>query len=224
MQKILCVEDSSVTAQLLKTLLSGYDVTIAKSLQEARASLAKDKFSLLLLDIELPDGTGFELMAELGDNVRFTPVIFLTGRLDFASKASAFALGADDFIVKPFDPKDVRLRIDSKLRKMAVLEQRDQILTIGNLVCNVQEQRLHKKDGGQSIDLTSLEFRIFRLLATAPNKIFTRPEILERVWGQTISVTERAVDVHISNLRKKLEGTGVNIDAIVGTGYRIIST
>lgn len=221
MHKILCVEDAPDTLLILKTTLAGYDVATARSLQEAKALLHKERFSLVLLDVELPDGTAFEVMSEFASTLKNIPVIFLTGKTDFATKVSAFSMGADDYIVKPFDPKELRLRVDSKLRK--VIAQNDDILQIGPLTCNVQEQRLYKQESREAIDLTSLEFRIFHLLAKTPNKIFSRSEVIDRVWGQSISVSERSVDVHVSNLRKKLEGTGVTIEAVIGSGYRVLA-
>ncbi len=221
MHKILVVEDAPEILLILENVLQGYDYLFATSLKQAQDLLARTQFSLVLLDVELPDGNAFDFMATAGDKFRGAQVIFLTGRGDLASKASAFSLGADDYIVKPFDANELKLRIDAKLRKFAATANQQSIMRLGRLVCNLQEQRLFKNDTGQMIDLTFLEFRIFRLLAGTQNKIFSRAEILDRVWGHSISVTDRVVDVHISNLRKKLAGTGVNIEAVIGTGYRL---
>ena len=221
MYKILVAEDSVETLFIIEQMLDGYDVTLTKSVKEAREALKHNSFALILLDISLPDGSGFEIIVELGEAVKTTPVLFLTGKTDFASKVSAFSLGADDFIQKPFDPKEIRLKIDSKLRRLNSEQEKQSVLKIGDINCHVQEQRIYHQVGHTQIDLTSLEFRIFHLLAKAPNKIFTRTEILERAWGSTINVTERAVDVHISNLRKKLHDTHVTIEAVIGSGYRV---
>ena len=221
MHKILCVEDAPEVLLILENVLRGYDYLFATNLKQAQELLARTQFSLVLLDIELPDGNAFEFMANSGEKFRGAQVIFLTGRKDLASKASAFSLGADDYIVKPFDPNELKLRVDAKLRKFAANANQLSIMRLGRLVCNLQEQRVFRGDTGQMIDLTFLEFRIFRLLAGAQNKIFSRHEILDRVWGHSISVTDRVVDVHISNLRKKLAGTGVTIEAVIGTGYRL---
>ncbi len=221
MYKILCVEDAPEILLILESILQGYDYLFATTLKQAQDLLARTQFSLVLLDVELPDGNAFEFMASNSDKFRGAQIIFLTGRSDLASKASAFSLGADDYVVKPFDAHELKLRVDAKLRKFAANANQLSIMRLGRLVCNLQEQRVFKNDTGQMIDLTFLEFRIFRLLAGAQNKIFSRPEILDRVWGHSISVTDRVVDVHISNLRKKLAGTGVTIEAVIGTGYRL---
>lgn len=224
MNRILCVEDSKDTAMLIGEALSGMPVVFASTLGEALNLAGRESFELYIIDIELPDGTGFELLSALSDKARAKPILFLTGRQDFSSKVSAFSLGADDFISKPFDPKELRLRVEARLKKHRMLDDENSTLTFGDVICSAQEQRLRKKSDGTAIDLTSLEFRIFRLLASAPNKIFTRDEILHRIWTDSISVSHRTVDVHMSNLRRKLADTGVTIETIIGTGYRITLT
>lgn len=223
MHKILCVEDSQETIHILENALAGHHLAFATTVSQALNILNNDHFSMMLLDVELPDGNGFEVLAVSAERLKNTPVIFLTGRRDFASKVSAFSLGADDFIEKPFDPKELKLRVDSKLRKMSANQQQgEESYKVGNLVCNPQEQRIYTDQAeNKFIDLTSLEFRIFYLLSRTPNKIFSRAEILDRLWGNSYSVSERAVDVHISNLRKKLLKTNVGIEAVISSGYRI---
>lgn len=221
MNRILCVEDSKDTILLLEEALAGHPVAFASTLKDALAMIGRESFDLFLIDIELPDGTGFELLSSLSEKAKTKPILFLTGRQDFSSKVSAFSLGADDFIIKPFDLKELRLRIESRLRKSRQRDDENSTFSFGNVVGSTQEQRIRMKSDGTSIDLTSLEFRIFRLLANAPNKIFTRDEILHRIWTDSISVSHRTVDVHISNLRRKLANTGVTIETVIGTGYRV---
>jgi len=221
MNRILCVEDSKDSLLLLEEALAGHPLAFATTLREALNLVSRESFDLYLIDIELPDGTGFELLSALSDKARTKPILFLTGRHDFSSKVAAFSLGADDFIVKPFDLKELRLRIESRLRKSRMRDEENSTFSFGNVIGSTQEQRIHKRSDGTSIDLTSLEFRIFRLLANAPNKIFTRDEILNRIWTDSISVSLRTVDVHVSNLRRKLAETGVTIETVIGTGYRI---
>lgn len=222
MDRILCVEDAPDVLMILEATLGKPRLTVATTLKDAYTLLQDQKFSLVLLDIELPDGNGLEIMASLNDRLADTPVILLTAKKDFASKASAFSLGADDFVVKPFDPRELKLRVESKLKKIASAAEDRDSFRVGPLVCRLQEQRLFIDGNRRPVDLTSLEVRILHLLSRAPNKIFSRSEILDRVWGDSISVTERAVDVHVSNLRKKLAGSGVGVEAVIGTGYRII--
>ncbi len=223
MQKILCVDDAPDVLLMMEQIFQGYDYSLASSLKQASGLVDRTKYSVILLDVELPDGSGFDFMTSQPSRLSGSQVIFLTGRGDIASKASAFSLGADDYVVKPFDPAELKFRVDAKLRKAATNANQQAILRVGNLTCNLQDQTVCKTESGQPLDLTFIEFKIFRLLASTPNKIFSRSEILDRVWGHAISVTDRVVDVHISNLRKKINDSGVSIEAVIGTGYRIIN-
>lgn len=223
MEKILCVEDGEDTLLLLAATLDSHQLIFARTLKHAIQCLTSEVYSLVIIDVDLPDGSGLEVLAATSEQLRGTPIIFLTGKSDFATKVSAFSLGADDYIQKPFDPKELRLRVDSKLRKTAHLRRDDTSFKMGPVTVNVQEQRIYSSDAcSKPIELTSLEFRIFQLLARTQNKIFSRDEILDRVWGNSFAVTDRAVDVHVSNLRKKLAGTGVTIEAVIGSGYRVL--
>lgn len=224
MFNILCVEDTPETRVILEATFSEYpfyQLQFAESMKSAIELIERERFSFILLDIELPDGSGLDIYASCADLIRDVPVFFLTGRQDFAAKAAAFSLGAEDFIVKPFDPRELRIRVDAKLRRHLSAQKQTSVLRIGDFLCHNEEQRLTLRQTGAAIDLTALEFRLFSLLAKAPRKVFTRTEILDRVWGQTVSVTDRSVDVHISNLRRKLPGTSVQIEAVIGAGYRL---
>lgn len=223
MQKILCVDDAPDVLLMMEQIFQGYDYSLASSLRQASGLVDRTKYSVILLDVELPDGNGFDFLTTSVGRLNGSQIIFLTGRNDIASKASAFSLGADDYVVKPFDPTELKFRVDAKLRKAASAATQQSLLRVGGLICNLQDQTVCKTDSGAPLDLTFIEFKIFRLLATTPNKIFARSEILDRVWGHAVSVTDRVVDVHISNLRKKIMECGVTIEAVIGTGYRILS-
>lgn len=221
MRPLLCVEDTPDTRLILKATLGAYPLQFASTMKEAVECLNSEQYSLVLMDIELPDGNGLEIFASFAEKLKGVPFIFLTGRLDYAAKAAAFSLGAEDFVVKPFDPRDLKLRVEAKLRKVQSAAPGAQDIRVGDLQCLLEEQKLVKQSTGETIELTGREFRMFYLLAKNPNKVFTRAEILERIWGESVSVTDRAVDVHISNLRKKLSGSSVTVEAIVGSGYRL---
>lgn len=118
MFKILCVEDSSDTIAILATTLEEHQVIFGKSVAEAQRFLQEDRFDLLLLDVDLPDGNGLEILATIQNKIHDMGVICLTGKQDFGSKVSAFSLGADDFVQKPFNPLELKLRVDGKLRKI----------------------------------------------------------------------------------------------------------
>lgn len=221
MAKILCVEDAPDTVAILQILLKDHSPTFVSSLLEARRLLETRTYQLLLLDVNLPDGTGIDLMTQIYSEQKGIDVVFLTGRKDLETKATAFSLGAEDFIAKPFDPIDLKLRIDAKLRKRERSQLQNNQLKIGQLALYLDEHRAVNTQTNQTLDLTTLEFRLLALFIRTTQKVFTRPEILDRVWGTAVSVSERAVDVHVSNLRKKLAGTGVTISSVVGAGYRL---
>ncbi len=221
MFRILCVEDASEMVEILTTTLENHQLTFASTVKDALRLLDSMSFSLMLLDVALPDGSGFEILAHLQGTQKSIPVICLTGKKDFGSKVSAFSLGADDFIQKPFDPRELKLRVDAKLRKTEGSKQAQDFLRIGDLISSAEEQRLRRSSDDRCIDLTTYEFRIFHLLARTPNKVFKRDEILSRIWTDSLSVSDRTIDVHISNLRRKLQGTQVTVETVIGTGYRI---
>lgn len=222
MHRILCLEDSEDSILMIKLSLEGYHLVFARTLEEASRIVKTETFSLLLVDIKLPDGSGIEFVSRLPSRLKEVPVVFLTASGDFSHKVSAFTLGAEDFLSKPIDPRELKLRIDSKLRKAVGDKEKQSTFSVGDLVCSPDEQVVCIKGQTKSIDLTSLEFRIFRLLAKEPKRVYSREEILNRVWSHNVAVSDRTVDVHISNLRRKLKDSTIQIDSVVGSGYRIL--
>lgn len=221
MSRILCVEDSTDTLEILAVVLQHHELTFAHSVREALRLVDTESFLLMILDVELPDGSGFEVLAHCQGRAKALPVICLTGKKDFASKVSAFSLGADDYIQKPFDPRELKLRVDSKLRKVRDSKRERNALRVGDLIFSVEDQRVRHATGNKPLDLTTHEYRILYLFARTPQKVFMREEILNRVWSDSVSVTDRTVDVHVFNLRRKLQGSLVTIETVVGTGYSL---
>lgn len=168
----------------------------------------------------MPDGSGLEILAHLQEHSQSIPVICLTGRKDLASKASAFSLGAEDFIEKPFNPLELKMRVNARIRKYSEKKNFSQELEIGELRLSSAEQTVLTKSG-KNISLTTHEFKILNMFANAPKRIFTRDEIIHRVWRDSVSVNDRAVDVHISNVRRKISGSKVFIKAVIGRGYKL---
>jgi DNA-binding response OmpR family regulator len=222
MGRILCLEDAEDMNLIIGNALEGLPVVFARSVEEARNYAGNEDFSLFLVDIHLPDGTGFDFIEGLSPQQKAKPILFLTGKQDFASKLAAFTLGADDFIVKPFDRRDLRLRVESKLRRQANSVDERRQFTIGNLLCSPEEQSISKQGDFSKIELTSIEFRLFLMLSHEQARIFSREQILNRVWTDDITVSDRTVDVHISNLRRKLSGSRVHIETVIGSGYRLL--
>ncbi|HVK62614.1 MAG TPA: response regulator transcription factor [Bdellovibrionales bacterium] len=225
MAKILVVEDSSESYQLIHRMLSGSaHLDWAKTQKEAAALLEKKEFDLILLDVVLPDGDGYQLcsLIQAHEKWNLTPIIFLTAKNSVSDRVLGFAIGADDFVSKPFDALELKARIDSKLRKRErALNDLDNI-RIGALEINKSSQRVFVSENGESrqLDLTPLEFKILLLLASKPNVVVTRDEILDSVWGKNVHVYSRSVDTHMSKLRKKLEEHSHYISSVHGSGYR----
>ena len=224
MNRLLYVEDSAEVSMILAATFADFQCRHAKTIAEARESLASEDFDLLLLDIELPDGSGLDLFAELKDHQVQTPAIFLTGKDDMPTKAKAFKLGADDFVKKPFSPEELKLRVEAKIENQRRIIQNQVELRFGDVVCKLAEQKAYivGHNGPTALDLTLIEFRILLLFMREPEPVHSRKQIVERAWSQGTNVTERAVDVHVSNLRKKLKSSKLEIEAVPGEGYCLL--
>ena len=226
MQKLLLVEDSIEIQTLVKKALALPDlvVMIASTISQATDLLAENGFQLILLDIQLPDGDGLEFCSRLqGQNqTREIPVIFLTGREEISTKLAAFSLGAEDYIVKPFNPLEFRARIQAKLKKIQDKKSTDNTLTHGPLTLNLPVMKAYVIEAAQSrdLELTPLEFKLLFHLASSLDQVYSREQILSTVWGQGVHVFDRTVDTHIAGLRKKMGAHAPHVEAVPGIGYR----
>lgn len=224
---VLVVEDSEEYRKLIARSLSHLRLIMAETVDEAFRCLETNDVSLILLDIQLPGRDGYSLLSELRAG-RFgieIPVLCLTGRSQVTDKVTAFSLGADDYILKPFDPLELRARVDSKLVRMKVRTEKDELLHIGDLRVDKARHRVWKEGEGkdQEIELTQTEFKILCCLGRRPGQVLTRDQMLVAAWGEDARVLERAVDVHVCSLRKKL-GKSVTIQAVPSVGYKIVSS
>lgn len=222
MSKVLFVEDNEETQKIFKEIFSDLDVTICSTCAEGEQHLKKNHFDVVVLDLNLPDGNSHDLMKSHEEYLKGSSVLILTAQNHFDDKETAFKHGALDYLQKPFNPKELRLRIMSHLNKHKALASESNLLRVGSLICNLEEQKLYvNSTASEPMELTVYEFRIFKILAKEPNKIFSRNYLLEKIWGNTVAVTPRTIDVHISNLRKKLQNTNVEIISKQGSGYLI---
>ncbi|MGE0614444.1 MAG: response regulator transcription factor [Bacteriovoracia bacterium] len=230
MYHILVVEDGADTRLLLKKALSGIaaELHFAETLEAARAELTQIRPHLIILDIELPDGDGLQFCSELQAQGDFTDVayLFLTGQKSTPQKVAAFAMGAEDFIEKPFNPVELKARVEARLRKLAQRLREEQVLVRGDLTLNATSHRAFLKGpkGEESIALTPREFRLLFYLARHEDHVLTRDQILSAVWGDAAQVFDRTVDTYISNLRRKLKTASSYLEAVPGTGYRFTTT
>jgi DNA-binding response OmpR family regulator len=223
MKSILLIEDNAEIRILVEASLEPLRVVPVGTIAEARSILDREEFQLIILDLGLPDGDGLKFMTELSTKSS-TPVFILTGKSDTANKVIAFSLGVEDFITKPFDPVELRARVNAKLRKFESQQDEREIIRIKDLSIHLARQRVYLvKDTNQQeeIALTSLEFKLLTTFARAPEIVFSRDQLLDQVWGSATHITDRTVDTHIGHLRKKIANSNVRIETVINEGYRL---
>ena len=222
---VLAVEDSLEAARLVERAVAGaVRLRWVRSLAAAREALAEERPDVVLLDLCLPDGEGFELCSELRSAAATSdlPILFLTARGNTADKLAAFSLGADDYLVKPFHPLELRARVDALLRRARAAARSVKLLRLGDLEIDFSRLRvtIAGPDRPIQVALTAHEFRLLGHLATHADHVFSRGQLVAAVWGGTI-VSTRTVDSHVSNLRRKLGRCGLNLESVRGVGYRL---
>jgi len=229
-EAILIVEDEEDIRELVSynLLKEGYQVAGVGTGEEALQAVEKKPPDLILLDIMLPRLDGLGVCRNLKNDPRFEsiPIIMLTAKGEEADVVAGLNLGADDYITKPFSPKVLLARVRAVLRRAAA--ERDQLLEEESaeeeeLVrgpLHIHYGRHEVLVGGRKVDLTATEFRLLWFLAQRPGWVFTRQQILDNLHGDECAVTERAVDVQIVGLRRKLGAAGNQIETVRGVGYR----
>lgn len=217
--KILLVEDNESIILGLEYLLQqeGYRVQTARNVREAAAAVRENAPDLILLDIALPDGNGFEFCREVKRKWNF-PVIFLTAREEEADVVKGLDLGADDYIIKPFRNRELISRIKSVLRRNG---KGNSLLKCRDIVLDLESGKASK--GGEELNLTRLEYRILSTMLAYPDKLFTREEILADIWDISGNyVNDNTLSVTMKRIREKLGDTeGEIIKTVRGIGYRI---
>lgn len=218
---ILVAEDDVNVAELLRLYLAkaGNTVRIAPDGLEALRLFRDKKPDLVILDIMLPFLDGWEVCREIRRESD-TPIIMLTARGQSGEKILGFELGADDYIVKPFDPQELMARVRAVLRRAKPAAGQD--LTVRHPGLTVDLSRYRAEVDGQPVDMTPKELELLHFLAAHPNQVFSREQLLNQVWGYDYLGDSRTVDVHIKRLRKKLEGPSRPwcITTVWGVGYK----
>ncbi len=183
-------------------------------------SLESKTPDLIILDLMLPDTDGCEVCRRLRQNTAFAsiPIIMLTAKTQEHDKIAGLNLGADDYVTKPFSPRELVARVRAVLRRTA--RGSDAVLAIDDLL-TIDPERFEIKVSGKPVTTTPVEFKILHLLASGRGKVFTREKILDHLWGNEKAVLDRTVDVHIKNLRDKLGQAGLLIRNIRGVGYKL---
>ena len=221
-RRILIVEDEAPIRQMIAFNLSraGFEVEEAESVSAARSRIADSRPDLVLVDWMLPDSSGLELTRALrrDERNRDMPIIMLTARADERDKVTGLDGGADDYITKPFSPRELLSRINAVLRRS--FPAPDEALEAGELRLDPISHRVYVRDA--EITLGPTEFRLLRFLMENQNRVYSRSQLLDFVWGQNVYVEERTVDVHVRRLRKALEGHGADryVQTVRGAGYR----
>lgn len=224
---ILITDDDPQVVRLLRSYLeqSGYDVLEANDGETALQRLQAAHPDLLILDLMLPDRDGWALTRAIRADERLAalPIIMLTARIDDMDKILGLELGADDYITKPFNPREVVARVNALLRRVQRESHNDaRVLSVGSLA--LDEASRHVTVSGEAVDLTPTEFDLLRTMMTHPNYVFTRGELISKGLGYDYEGLERTLDSHIKNLRYKIEPDPKNptiIQTVYGVGYRL---
>jgi two-component system phosphate regulon response regulator PhoB len=222
-KQVLIVEDERPIREMIAFGLkrAGFEVREAEDCRAARASLADKRPDLLLVDWMLPDMSGLELARSLKRDreTRELPIIMLTARAEETDKVAGLEGGADDYVTKPFSPRELLARINAVLRR-ASPHAADELIEFDGLALDQGSHRVVV--GKRTIALGPTEYRMLEFFMTHPERVYTREQLLDRVWGGNVYVEERTIDVHIRRLRKALEEFRYDrfIQTVRGSGYR----
>ncbi len=222
--RILLVDDEADIAELLEYNLrqAGYTVVVARDGASALAEVRRQRPDLMLLDLNLPDIAGTEVCRRLRRDAATAtmPILMVTARGEEIDRVVGFELGADDYVIKPFSPRELVLRIGAVLRRggAAGPAAPAERITVGVLEIDVPQHRVEVE--GEEVPMTALEFKLLYDLASRAGRVQTRDALLERVWGYAPGIETRTVDTHVKRLREKLGAGRDAIETVRGVGYR----
>ena len=218
--KILVVDDEEDILEFLSYNLraEGYDVIVADNGILAIELAKQEQPSLIILDVQMPDMDGITTCEKIREipYLKETVITFLTARSEYYSQIAGFEAGADDYITKPIRPKVLVSRVKALLKRRGITMDTNAIIELGDIVIDKEKHLTTYK--GQQVIFAKKEFKLLKLLISKPGKVFTREEILEKVWGTDIVVGDRTIDVHIRKLREKLADHYVK--TVKGVGYK----
>lgn len=222
MTAILIVEDDREIAQLVRDYLdrAGYRTSVAQDGDAALIAARNGRPDLIVLDLGLPKRDGLDVIREIRTFARM-PIVILTARGEETDRIVGLELGADDYIVKPFSPREVVARVRAVLRRTGAPEDEGQLLRRGAMEIDVPRMRVSVD--GAPIELTATEFQLLATMARRPGQVFTRGQLLDAVRGDAFEGYERAIDAHIKNIRRKIEPDSAKpayIQTVYGVGYR----
>jgi two-component system catabolic regulation response regulator CreB len=228
MTRILVVEDEPAIAESLAYSLrrDGFTVAVAGTLAAAAGELAEAE--LVVLDLMLPDGSGFDLIGRARQRQPAPAIIVLSSRDSEADRVAALETGADDYVTKPFSPREIVARVRAVLRRAgaaaAAAGTPGAPTSGGVLPLTVDEATRRAFVHGKTVELTRVEFDLLSCMLAAPGRVFTRAQLIDRIWGDGFAITDRTVDSHVKGLRKKVADAGGSfglIETVRGVGYRV---
>jgi two-component system catabolic regulation response regulator CreB len=224
-QKILVVEDEAGIAENISYALrtEGYAVQWCSTVGDARNVMAQERMALIVLDVGLPDGNGFEFCRELRRSSR-VPVIFLTARTSEIDRVVGLEIGADDYVLKPFSPRELCARVRAVLRRSGETVTPTAPLPTGGPPFAIDDERMQITYSGSPLDLSRYEYRLLEVLIERPGQVFSRDQLMARAWEEPESSLDRTVDTHIKTLRAKLRRVTPAFDPIKthrGIGYSL---
>lgn len=221
MVKILVTEDNENIRKLIVTYLveAGYEAFVASNGIEALEIMEKESIDLLIADIMMPEMDGHVLVKSLRDSNYLLPVLMITAKDGFEDMKEGFVSGIDDYMVKPVDMDEVLLRVSALLRRARI--SADKRITIGQITADSETLTVTGKE--KSVLLPNKEFQLLFKLMSYPDKIFTRQDLMEKIWGMDNETEERTVDVHVKRLREKFEDLpDFSIVTVRGLGYKLV--
>lgn len=221
-EKILIVEDEKNIAKLIRYNLekSDYDCTVARTGEDALSILEKQHFNLIILDIMLPEMDGFEVCRNIKQvpGIKNIPIIMLTAKSEEVDRIVGLELGADDYITKPFSPRELILRIKAILKRGKAEDQKKEVLISGDIEINIPKHKVIVRQ--REIALTNMEFKLLFTLMERQGRVQDRDRLLSDVWEIDSMVDTRTVDTHVKRLREKLGRSGCMIETVRGMGYK----
>ena len=226
MEKIMIVDDDRNICELLRLYIEkdGFDAVIAHNGREALALLEKEKPDLMVLDVMMPELDGWQVCREVRKSSDI-PIIMLTAKSETFDKVLGLELGADDYVTKPFDSKEIVARIKAVLRRTGSKQSASDVKEVNFDKLSVNLTRYELKVNGAPVDTPPKELELLFHLASNPNRVYTRDQLLDEVWGFEYYGDSRTVDVHVKRLREKLEGVSDkwSLKTVWGVGYKFES-
>ncbi len=224
LRQALLIEDSAEYQLLVRVALwDRFHVTVAASANEAMLAINQSNFDIILIDVGLPGRDGLSLCEDLRRDARLqqTPILFVTGRRDTSDLVLGFAVGADDYICKPFHPEELKARVEARFKQSRAMISNHDHFWKAELRFSIGRQRVTQttSERERDLELTPNEFKILYHLAKNESRILSRAEILREVWGENLHVVERTVDKHVCSMRRKMGTAALYVESVPGQGY-----